>query len=177
MLVHGNRKKHRKHPLRLTLSKRDFGDTQSPWGISPFLLTLLVGVFIFAAHNLTFWQRLHAVFPDQRSSFTLFALTIIAGQFFLITLVTPGWLQRPVLAFLLILGAVSSFYQDTLGTTIDRDMIQNAMTTTVTESKHLITVPLMTHVFLFGILPAAFVLLVPIRRAGMVRGVIGWAGA
>jgi len=165
--------------VRLKNSSNALSDTQAApqWGFSPFLLTLLVGVFIFAAHNLTFWERLYAVFPDEWKSFTLFALTIFAAQMFLITLVTPRWLQRPVLAFLLILGAVSSFYQDTLGTTIDRDMIQNAMTTTVTESKHLITVPLVTHIFLFGILPAAFVLFVPIRRAGILRGVIGWAGA
>lgn len=146
-------------------------------GISPFLLTLLVGVFIFAAHNLTFWSRLSAVFPDQTLSFTLFALTIFAAQMFLITLASPRWLQRPMLAFLLVLGAVSSFYQDTLGTTIDRDMIQNAMTTTITESKHLITFPLALHVILFGLLPAVFVIFVPIRRAGLIRATVGWVGA
>ena len=143
-------------------------------GINPFLLTLLVGCFIFAAHNLTFWARLAAVFPDEWLSFILFALTIFAAQMFLITLVTPRWMQRPVLAFLLILGAVSSYYQDTLGTTIDRDMVQNAMTTTFTESKHLITVPFLTHVLIFGILPALIVAFVPIRRAGLIRAAGGW---
>ena len=67
----------------------DLGTTQSPRGISPFLLTLVVGIFIFAAHNLTFWARLSAVFPTEAASFTLFALTIFAAQMFLITLVTP----------------------------------------------------------------------------------------
>ena len=152
----------------------DLGTTQSPRGISPFLLTLLVGIFIFAAHNLTFLTRLSAVFPTEAASFTLFALTIFAAQMFLITLVTPRRLQRPVLAFLLILGAVSSYYQDTLGTTIDRDMVQNALTTTMTESKHLITAPFLIHVLMFGILPALVVAAIPVRRAGLVRAAAGW---
>jgi lipid A ethanolaminephosphotransferase len=96
---------------------------------------------------------------------------------FLITLVTPRWLQRPVLAFLLILGAVSSYYQDTLGTTIDRDMVQNALTTTMTESKHLINAPFLIHLLVFGILPALVVAAVPVRRAGLVRAAAGWGVA
>ena len=155
----------------------ELGKTQSTRGISPFLLTLLVDGFIFAAHNLTFWTRLSAVFPTEVVSFTLFALTIFAAQMFLITLVTPRWLQRPVLAFLLILGAVSSYYQDTLGTTIDRDMVQNALTTTMTESKHLITAPFLIHVLVFGILPALVVAAIPVRRAGLVRAAAGWGVA
>ena len=157
------------HP-QSTLAERRFG-------LSPFLLTLIAGLFIFAAHNQTFWQRLHAVFADNLGSFALFGLAIFGAQMVLITLVTPRWLQRPVLAALLILGAVASYYQDTLGATIDRDMIQNAMTTTVTESKHLITLPFVTHVVMFGVLPAAFVLFVPVRRAPLLRAGLGWVAA
>ena len=74
-----------------------------------------------------------------------------------------------MLAFLLILGAVSSYYQDTLGTTIDRDMVQSALTTTRTEAKHLITAPFLIHVQMFGILPALVVAAIPVRREGQVR--------
>ncbi len=147
------------------------------FALSPFGLTLLVGLFIMAAHNLTFWSRLHTVFPENIRLFASFGLAIFAAQMFLIVLITPRWLQRPVLVFLLILGAVSSFYQDVLGATVDREMIQNAVTTTVTESKHLITLPFALHVAVFGLLPALFVLLVPLRRAGFVRAGLGWVGA
>ena len=150
-----------------------------PYGFTlhPFVLTLLAGAFMMAAHNNTFWERLSLVFPDRPMTFVLFGLAIFALHMFLITLITPRWFQRAVLVLLLLLGAVSSFYQDTLGTTIDRDMIQNAVTTTVTESKHLITLPFALHVGLFGLLPALFVIFVPLRRAPLLRAGLGWAGA
>lgn len=145
--------------------------------LTPFVLTLLVGAFIMAAHNLTFWSRLHTVFPDNLRLLASFGFAIFVMQMFLITLLSPRWLQRPVLVALLILGAVSSYYQDVLGATVDREMIQNAVTTTVTESKHLITLPFVTHLVLWGLLPAAFVLWVPLRRVGYLRAGLGWAAA
>ena len=60
-----------------------------------------------------------------------------------------------------------------LGVVVDRDMIQNAMTTTFAESKHLITLHFLSHVFLYGVLPSAFVLWVRIRRASVWRGLAG----
>jgi lipid A ethanolaminephosphotransferase len=143
--------------------------------LSPFVLTLLVGVFITAAHNLTFWSRLAAVFPDNLRLLASFGLAIFAAQMFLIVLISPRWLLRPVLVVLLILGAVSSFYQDVLGATVDREMIQNAITTTVTESKHLITLPFALHVAIYGLLPSAFVLWVGVRRAPLLQAGLGWA--
>ena len=127
--------------------------TDRRFSLSPFLLTLLVGLFIMAAHNQTFWSRLYAVFPDNLRLLASFGLAIFVAQMFLIVLLSPRWLLRPVLVVLLILGAVSSFYQDVLGATVDREMIQNAITTTVTESKHLITLPFALHVAIFGLLP------------------------
>lgn len=44
---------------------------------------------------------------------------------------------------------------DTLGVMIDRDMIQNAATTTFTEPKHLLMFGVVAQVALFGLLPAA----------------------
>lgn len=148
--------------------------TDRRFALSPFVLTLLVGAFIMVAHNLTFWSRLSAVFPDSLRLLASFGLAIFVAQMFLIVLISPRWLLRPVLVFLLILGAVSSFYQDVLGATVDREMIQNAITTTVTESKHLITLPFALHVLIYGLIPAAFVLWVPIRRAPMVQAAMGW---
>lgn len=148
--------------------------TDRPLALSPFLLTLGVGVFIMVAHNQTFWSRLYAVFPENLRLLALFGAAIFVAQMLLIVLISPRRLLRPVLAGLLVLGAVSSFYQDVLGATVNREMIQNVITTTVTESRHLITLPFVLHVALFGILPAGFVLWVPLRRAPPVQAAMGW---
>ena len=58
---------------------------------------------------------------------------------------------------------------DSLGVIIDRDMIQNAAVTTFTESKHLITLGFVTHVVVFGILPAIVLLSVKIKSQGRLK--------
>lgn len=61
------------------------------------------------------------------------------------------------------LSALTSYYMDRLGVIIDRHMIQNVMATTITESKHLITFGLVSHVMIFGVLPAVVILFVRIK--------------
>ena len=150
---------------------------QRSFALSRFALTFLTSLFIMAAHNQTFWERLYVALGDHPVSMALFGLCIFVAQTFLITLITPGPLLRPVLALLLVVSAVTSYYQDRLGATIDREMIQNALTTTVTESKHLITLPFVLRLVLLGLVPAVFVLWCPLRRSGFVRSALGWVGS
>ena len=142
--------------------------------LSPTLLNLCVGLFILLAHNATFWSRVPVPFDGHPVKGFLFALMICVFFFFVISLFAVRWLQKPVLVAFVLIGAVTSFYQDKLGITIDREMIQNAMVTTAAESKHLITLPFMTHVFVLGVLPAALILWVRVRRRGLRWAVAVW---
>jgi lipid A ethanolaminephosphotransferase len=144
-------------------------------GLSPLMLNLCVAAFIMALHNNTFWARSFAAYDGSFGTTALFGGAVFALTLLVISLFAVRWLQKPVLVFLLLLGAVTAYYQDTLGATIDREMIQNAITTTVTESKHLITAGFLFHVAWAGILPAAFVLWVPVKRSTYLRGGIIWA--
>jgi lipid A ethanolaminephosphotransferase len=143
-------------------------------GLSPLMLNILVAAFIMALHNNTFWARSFAAYDGSLGTVALFGGAVFALTLLVITLFAVRWFQKPVLAFLLILGAVTSFYQDTLGATIDREMIQNAITTTVTESKHLITPNFVFHVLWAGVLPAVLVAWVTVKRAPPLRAGIVW---
>jgi len=77
---------------------------------------------------------------------------------------------KPFLVAILVMAAMTSYYVDTLGVIVDRDMIQNIMVTTVAESRHLITAGYVTHVVVFGILPALVVMGVHISPQGWIRG-------
>lgn len=144
--------------------------------LHPVTLNILVALFIMAVHNNTFWQRNAAAFGDTLNVVVLggavFALTWLIA-----TLFAVRWLQKPVLVFLLILGAVTSYYQDTLGATIDREMVQNALTTTVTESKHLITPSFVFHVLWAGVLPAILVIWTRVTRAPYLRAALTWVAS
>jgi len=152
-------------------------DPEAQRGLSPLMLNLIVAAIIMALHNNTFWTRSLVAYDRDIGTVALFGGAVFALTILIITLFAVRWLLKPVLAFFLILGAVTSFYQDTLGATIDRDMIQNAITTTPAESAHLITAGFVFHVVWAGVLPALVVFWIPVRRSTILRGGMIWAAS
>ncbi len=143
--------------------------------IPALALVLGVSLFIMAAHNLTFWHRAWIVFDGNIRQVAGWGIAVWMLTLLTVSLLGFRWLLKPVAAFLLILSAVTSYYMDSLGIIIDREMIQNAMLTTMTESKHLITLGFLTHVAIWGLLPAAAVLWVRIRPTPLFTNIWRWA--
>ncbi len=142
--------------------------------LSPIVLNLIVAVWLMAVANASFWGRLSEIFGDRPVAMVVFAAAVFALMMMVISLLAVRWLQKPVLIALVLIAAVASFYTDRLGVLIDREMIQNAMTTTVNESKHLITFDLAQHVLLRSVPAILFVLWVRVRRSTFLRGGLGW---
>lgn len=132
--------------------------------LSAATLSLLVAAALMLGSNATFWARGAEIFAAHRGQLIVLGLAIYALLVALLSFVSFRHSVRPALAALLIVSAVTSYYMDTLGVMIDRDMIQNVATTTLTESQHLITFGLARHVTLFGVLPAASLFFVRVRR-------------
>jgi lipid A ethanolaminephosphotransferase len=143
--------------------------------LSPFVLNALVATYLMALCNTTFWGHLFRLFEGPSVAAFVFAAAVWSLMMLVISLLAVRQAQKPVLVALIMIAGITSFYMDTLGVMIDREMIQNAVTTTVAESKHLITPDLLLHVALYGLLPAALVLSVKIRRATVWRGLASWA--
>lgn len=141
--------------------------------LSPFLLNALVATYLLALCNTTFWGHLFRIFEGRTVTALVFAGAVWALMLLVVSLLAVRRLQKPVLVALLITAGVTSYYVDVLGVVVDRDMIQNAMTTTFAESKHLITLQFLVHVFLYGVIPSILVLWVRIRRASVLRGLAG----
>ncbi|WP_457649427.1 phosphoethanolamine transferase [Profundibacter sp.] len=140
-------------------------------GISPVLLSIIVAAFIMAAYNNTFWGKAQRIFEGNMLHVALFGLAVFGLVLFIIALFSNKWLQKPFLILLLMTGGVSSYYMDTLGAMIDRDMIQNVMTTTMQEGKHLITFGFISHVVIYAIIPSLFVLLVKVKQLTFVKSI------
>jgi lipid A ethanolaminephosphotransferase len=141
--------------------------------LSPFVLNLLVATYLMALCNATFWGHLKRIFADQMGTGVVFAAAVWALMLLVISALAVRRLQKPVLVALLMTAGITSYYVDVLGVVVDREMIQNAMTTTFAESKHLITPQFVIHVLLYGVLPSALVLWVRVRRASVMRGLVG----
>ncbi len=144
--------------------------------VSSVVLNLLVAVWILLVANASFWRRLVEIFGDRPLAMVTFAGAVLALMMLVFSLLAVRWLQKPVLIALIVIAAVASFYTDRLGVLIDRDMIQNALTTTVNEGKHLITGDLTLHVALRAVPGIALVLWLRVTRRPRLRAALGWAG-
>lgn len=142
--------------------------------VTPLTLNLVVSAWLLASCNATFWGKLIEIFGARPVAAATFAVAFAAFLFLVVSLLAVGRAQKPVLAFLVVLAAVTSYYQDKLGVLIDRDMIQNALTTTATESKHLITPRFLGHVALRALPGLALVVWLRVRRRGTLRWALGW---
>lgn len=152
--------------------------TQAPASARPslsaFALNASVALYLLALCNTTFWGHLFRIFEGRTLTALVFAGAVWALMLLVISLLAVRRAQKPVLIALLLLAGVTSYYVDVLGVVVDRDMIQNAMTTTFAESKHLITLHFIGHVALYGLLPALLVLWIRIRRASVGRALVGY---
>ncbi len=144
-------------------------DSSAIRGISPVILSLLTAVFIMAAYNNTFWATGQRIFEGNLVQLSLFGLAVFGLVLFIIALFSAKWVQKPFLILLLMTGGVSSYYMDALGVMINREMIQNVVTTTMQEGKHLITFSFVSHVLIYAILPSLFVLWVKVKRPTFLR--------
>jgi lipid A ethanolaminephosphotransferase len=131
------------------------------------LVVVSVAVF-FALHNATFWGIWAGIFYGSIGRGIVFAVAFFLLCCGLVSIFAFNRLLRPAIAILFILSAVTSFYMDQLGVVIDREMIQNVVSTTITEGKHLITMPFVIWVGLTGLLPALLVFYIQISHRNFV---------
>lgn len=125
--------------------------------ISPVTLVAITTAFVLFSDNSTFFAKGISLFDGKTVSFAVLVVALYSLLFAVFILFGSRWIVKPFLAFILILSAVTSYYMDTLGAFIDRDMIQNVASTTFTEGKHLVTLGFVSQVALWGVLPSTVV--------------------
>lgn len=125
--------------------------------VSPVTLVAITTAFVLFFDNGTFFAKGMSLFDGKTVSFAVLVAALYSLMFAVFILFGSRWIVKPFLAFILILSAVTSYYMDTLGIFIDRDMVQNVATTTFTEGKHLVTPGFVSQVALWGILPSMVV--------------------
>ncbi|WP_426125112.1 phosphoethanolamine transferase [Pararhizobium sp. PWRC1-1] len=127
-------------------------------------LSLSVALFILFFQNLTFRNEALYVFGGFHLGFYTFVAAITLLVFAGVVLFSVKYLIKPFLVFLLIAGAMSSYYTDFFGVVIDKEMIRNAVSTTPQEAGPLITGAFLLHILLYGILPSVLVCLIRIKH-------------
>lgn len=125
-------------------------------------LSILTSAYMLFLTNFTFWEKGNIYFSDHK--FLLFALAIAFFALFTATLTSFSvkYLIKPLFIFLIMVSAIASYFVDSFGILIDRNIIRDAVATTPNEARHLITADFGFHVFLYGILPSALIVWVKV---------------
>lgn len=137
--------------------------------LSTVALTALVSAWCLLALNAAFWGRVWSLRPpaavhDYLFLASLFVLAFAIINLFLGVLASVRPLAKPLLALVVLLGALASYFVLAYGVLIDKVMIRNVFETKPVESAELVNLKLLSYVGLLGLLPAVLVLCWPLAR-------------
>lgn len=121
-------------------------------------IIFIVSFFIVIFLNKTFFTKLFTYALEDKN------YTVLLGSPFILTLMYISCLNivllltyrysfKGVIALLLIVGASCSYFIDSFGTIIDKDMLNNMAQTDVAEALDLITFKLLGYLLIAGVVP------------------------
>ena len=136
--------------------------------LHPVLLSAMVTLLLCLFYNGPLWRLILEQPYSSALDRWLFAaafFSFIAAimQLFLGALAWPR-LVKPLAIFLLISAASINYFMESYGILIDKTMVQNLFETDTAEATDLLSLQLLLHLLLKGILPAAVVFFMPLQR-------------
>lgn len=137
--------------------------------LSSGALSIIAALYVLFGTNYTFWQKSYGYFADHPTKFAVFTLILVVFHIIIFMVFSAQYILKPVFIFLIMVAAVSSYFGDYFGTIITREMIENTVTTTAAEAGHLITMPFIRHVILFGVLPSLLLCWVRVKHRPILK--------
>lgn len=132
-------------------------------------LTLISAAFITLTCNWALWQKLqHLLAPFNSGTGFLFCsavLLVFAIVHGVCHLLSLGQLQKLWLALALVCSAAASFYQVNYHVVYDKTMLQNILATDYHEAYGLVSLRMIVWIGALGLIPAALLLIWPIKAA------------
>lgn len=149
--------------------------------LSAVPLALLSAAAIALLYNQPLWVALNKVSPLASPEGMLFAAAVFllhAGALTVLFLLFGiGRALKPLIILFFLLAAVIGYFETRYGVIIDQSMLRNMLQTDRRETGELLTAPLALHFVLYGLLPAAAVGFMRIKRRTFLRGLSLRTGA
>ncbi len=137
--------------------------------IGSVTLCLLTTVYLLVVTNRTFWSKAFGYFSADHFRFTIFVIGIAAASMGVVTVFSAKYITKPFLIFFVIAASAASWFTDSFGVIVDKEMIRNAAVSTGAEAGHLITARFALHILLTGILPSLLIAWVRIRHRPILK--------
>ena len=144
---------------------------------TPNRLCVVAGAWMALVCNASFWSLMFRIQGGGPKTW-LFAASLfglmIGLNLFLLRLLSPGRLFKPMLSLLLVLAAASGWFMDTYGVAIDSDMLRNALQTNAAEARDFVGWSLGWRLLWQGVLPAVLLWFLPLPAQGFWREAREW---
>jgi lipid A ethanolaminephosphotransferase len=121
----------------------------------------VAGYLLFLLNG-SFWRAATVYYDGRPVDFAAFIIVLALLHFCVLLAFSAPYVIKPVFIALVMIGAGASYFVDTFGTIIDRDMIANAIETTSTEAGHLMTPAYFMRLAIFGAIPSLLIVWVQI---------------
>ncbi|MBU6952309.1 phosphoethanolamine transferase [Hahella sp. HN01] len=135
-------------------------------GISTWLMSLVVSVYLLCAFNTKFFATVFQLRGDEGSGGLMFMVSVVLFLLVIfnlfLSLFAFKYLFKPTLMFILVTASLAAYFMNAYGVMIDKTMIQNMMETDYRESMELMDPWLFVYVIALGVVPAALVAWIPI---------------
>lgn len=132
------------------------------------LLITIVALYQATLLNYVYFKKVLAVLPIDNIEHFLFFLTMPIVIFFAVFALLNAfyftYLIKIISVLLLMLGAFLTYFMNKFNILIDRDMLENALQTTMTESLSYASWHCFFSLLFIGILPSALILFIPIKK-------------
>lgn len=136
------------------------------------MLVVLTAIFLLAFTNTTFWQKIFAYFHDHPAKIVVVAVALLLLHIAVLTLFSTKYIIKPILIFSVLVAAAGSYFGDTFGTIIDRNVVEATLTTTQAESGHMLTPHMIMHMVLYGIIPSLLIIWVRLIHRPFLRNIM-----
>lgn len=149
-------------------------------GLSANTLTALAAAALATVYSLSFWDRLlGADIPDGARGWLFLAaawLVVFALNGVFLSLLAWRGLQKPALALVLVVSAATAYFMDGFGAVVDRHAVQSVLETDVREGSEWLSWQMGAYLVGLGLLPAAGLMLLPVRYRAWPRELLARAG-
>jgi lipid A ethanolaminephosphotransferase len=138
-------------------------------------LIVVVSVFLILFDNTTFFSQFLDIYPLSLKNFVYLlsvATFFTAGFIMLLSVVTFSYLLKPVLIVIVITASVAAYFMDSYNTVIDTGMIENVLSTNLSETADLLSLKWGLYVILLGLVPAFLIYKTPITQTGFRKSII-----
>ncbi|WMR32196.1 DUF1705 domain-containing protein, partial [Metapseudomonas otitidis] len=136
----------------------------------PESLALLASALLLALYNYPLWSHLSSIVPAGAGGIGLriaFGVMVLSIFSFVLVLLSFRWVFKPVLIVLFMVSSGVAYFMGQYGVMIDANMLRNVAETDIKEVHGLMSLSLLLHILLLGVLPSWLLWKVPVRHRSL----------